>query len=120
MCGGGSLFVSWLEPRPACPRCGLRLDRGEGDHFLGAYAVNFVTAESLLAFFLLIVAVVTWPDVPWDLLLYGGLALMVIAPIAFFPVSRTLWLALDLTFRDPTPDDFIDARTQRENSATSP
>ncbi len=114
-CGSNGLFEGWLKPRQACPSCGLRLDRGEGDHFLGAYTVNFSVAEIALVVFLGLVALVTWPDVPWGFVLYGGLALMVLAPIAFFPVSRTLWLAIDLLFRKPTPSDFVEGSASPEN-----
>ncbi|HEX7049538.1 MAG TPA: DUF983 domain-containing protein [Longimicrobiales bacterium] len=105
-CGSGDLFRSWLRTRPHCRGCGLLLDRGESDFFIGAYTVNFVTAELLLVAFLALIAGVTWPDVPWSFIYYGGIALMVIAPIAFFPFSRTLWLAIDLAFRPATAAEF--------------
>jgi hypothetical protein len=40
------------------------------------------------------------------MLLYGGVALMVILPVLFYPLSKTLFLAFDLIFRPPIPDDF--------------
>lgn len=91
---------------PVCPRCGLRTDRGEADHFIGAYTVNFVTAEVAAALAMLGVLLATWPDVPWRLLLWGGVTLMILLPIAFYPFSRTLWLAVDVTFRPPHEGDF--------------
>lgn len=51
---------------------------------------------------LLGVVVLTWPSPPWRLLQYGGIALMVLAPIIFSPFSKTLFLAFDLLFRPPT------------------
>lgn len=48
----------------------------------------------------------TWPHPPWNLLLYGGAALMLIAPFLFYPFSKTLFLAFDLIFRPPSPEDF--------------
>lgn len=112
-CGAGSLFESYTRLRPACATCGLRLDRGEADYFLGAFTVNFVTAELLLVALLAIVVVLSWPEVPWAPLLRAGIALMILAPILFFPVSRTLWLALDLTFREARPEDFARADRPR-------
>jgi hypothetical protein len=38
-------------------------------------------------------------------MLWGGIPLMLITPIAFFPLSRTLWIALDLVFRPAEPHD---------------
>ena len=106
LCGGSGLFDGWIEPKDACPRCQLKLNRGEGDFFLGAYTLNFIGVELLLATFLLLAVVLTWPDVPWSALLWAGAPLMVAAPVVFYPVTRTVWLALDLTMRPPGPMDF--------------
>lgn len=113
LCGAGGLFHRWVEPRPACPRCQLRLDRGEGDFFLGAYVINFVVAELILAAFLALAVWWTWPAVPWDVLVWVGAPLMVLAPVLFYPVSRTLWLAIDLAMRPPTPLDFPEPGSDR-------
>jgi hypothetical protein len=52
-----------------------------------------------------VVLVVTWPDPPWALLQYGGIALMVLVPFLFYPFSKTLFLAFDLIFRPPTSEE---------------
>lgn len=106
LCGGSSLFDGWVEPKDACPRCQLKLNRGEDDFFLGAYTLNFIGVELLLAAFLLLAVVVTWPDIPWTGLLWVGAPLMVLAPIVFYPVTRLVWLAIDLVMRPPGPMDF--------------
>jgi uncharacterized protein (DUF983 family) len=106
LCGGGSLFRHWVEPRSSCPRCQLKLDRGEADFFLGAYTLNFVAVQLVLVGYLLLTVSLTWPDVPWSMLLWVGGGVVVLTPIALYPVSRTLWLAIDLTMRPPTPADF--------------
>ena len=106
LCGSGGVFTGWVEPRSSCPRCQLKLDRGEGDFFLGAYTLNFIGVELLLALFLFAGVVLTWPDVPWRGLLWVGAPLVVLAPILFYPVARLLWLAVDLSMRPPTPLDF--------------
>lgn len=106
LCRGGDLFVHWLRMRPVCPRCGLKTDRGEADAFIGGYTVNFVTAEVTAAALMLVTLLATWPDVPWRALMLGGVALMVLLPILFFPFSRTVWLAIDLSFRPPREEDF--------------
>jgi hypothetical protein len=38
-------------------------------------------------------------------MLYAGIPLMVLMPIVFFPFSRTIWIAFDLTFRPAEPHD---------------
>jgi hypothetical protein len=75
------------------------LDRGEEDHFLGAYVLNLVLAEAVPALAVLAVAFLTWPEVPWTRLAWVAVSLAVLCPFLFYPFSRTLWLALDSTFR---------------------
>lgn len=97
-CGTHWLLVHWLKPRPACAECGQSLERLEegGGHYLGSLVLNFAVAESLLALVVLVTILTTWPSPPWSLLVYGGAALAVIAPFAFYPFSKLLWLAIDL------------------------
>lgn len=47
----------------------------------------------------------TWPRPPWDAMFWGGIALMILLPILFFPLSKTLWLAFDFMFRPSVPGD---------------
>jgi uncharacterized protein (DUF983 family) len=105
-CGGGPLFSYWVRMREYCPVCGLRLERGEAGYQVGAYMFNIVAAELIFAAIFLGVLVYTWPTPPWDELLYGGVAIMIAAPFMFYPFSQTLFLAFDLIFRPPAPEDF--------------
>lgn len=97
-CGGRGILAGWFRLRDRCPTCGLALDRGEhSDFWLGAYAINLVVAESLAAIIALVVLWAAWPRyVPAQV---TGMILVVLLPAAFFPFSRTLWLAWDLAFR---------------------
>jgi uncharacterized protein (DUF983 family) len=104
-CGGRPLFTGWLKMRATCPHCQLILDRGEPDYFLGGYTVNFVTAELLIVAGGAASIVLTWPDVPWSLITWALVVLMILAPILFYPFAKTLWLAIDLIFRPLTLGD---------------
>lgn len=108
-CGGRGIFRSYLHARDACPACGLRLDRGERDFFIGAYTINLIVAELIVFFGGLAALVVTWPDVPWTLLTWGLAAAVVIAPVLLYPFSKQLWLACDLVFRPAESADFGEA-----------
>ena len=55
---------------------------------------------------LLLALLVTRPDPPWTWILVGGANLMVVLPLSFYPLSKTLWLAIDLAFRPTQPEDF--------------
>ncbi|MEX2529240.1 MAG: DUF983 domain-containing protein [Gemmatimonadota bacterium] len=104
-CGGGPLFRRWVLMRDMCPRCHLKLDRGESDYFIGSYTVNFVVAELLICAGALAGILLTWPDVPWTALKWGLMATIAPVPVLFYPFAKTLWLALDLTFRPVTLND---------------
>ena len=110
-CGAGPVIARWIHTRPACPRCRLRLDRGEPDYFLGAIVFNMAFAEGLFAAALLAVLLWTWPNPPWDALYYGGIVGLIVAPILFYPYSKLLWLAFDLLFRPLRPEDFEPPRS---------
>jgi hypothetical protein len=60
----------------------------------------------------LLVLLLTWPTPPWNILLYGGMAMMVIAPFLFFPFSKTIFLAFDLIFRPATHQELEGARPE--------
>jgi uncharacterized protein (DUF983 family) len=104
-CGGGSLFRSWLQLKEVCPDCDLRTDRWEPDYFLGSFVINFVVAELLICAGALLGILLTWPDVPWVALKWGLILFMIPTPALFYPYAKTLWLAIDLTFRPLTLAD---------------
>jgi uncharacterized protein (DUF983 family) len=101
-CGGARVLRSWFKLRHHCEKCGIRLDRGEvDDYFLGGMFFNIVLAEVVFALVLLVVVVIMWPNVPWAGVEYSLIVAMIAAPIVLYPVSRLMWLALDLLLRPP-------------------
>ncbi|MGD8360123.1 MAG: DUF983 domain-containing protein [Gemmatimonadota bacterium] len=116
-CEGGPLFSRWVKMRGSCPSCQLLLDRGEGDYFLGGYTINFLASELFIVLGAGVGIVLTWPDVPWRLLTWSLVLLMLVAPVIFYPFAKTLWLATDLIFR---PLTLKDLEGHGENSPTDP
>lgn len=104
-CGGEPIFRSWFRMRPYCPACGIPLERGESGYQVGSYMFNIIASELIFAIVFIVVLIATWPDPPWNLLQYGGIALMVLAPFLLYPFSKTLFLAFDLLFRPATPEE---------------
>jgi len=92
---------------PNCPVCGLGLERGEQGYWLGAYFFNLMAMETVFSIWVLVFLLETWPNPPWDLLQATTIILMLVVPFAFFPYSKTLFLAFDLLVRPPTDQDFI-------------
>ena len=101
-CGGRKVLQSWFKLNHRCTTCGIRLDRGEtDDYYVGGIFFNIVLAELFFAFVLLVAVIVMWPNVPWVGVEYSLVIAMIAAPIALYPVSRLMWLALDLLLRPP-------------------
>jgi len=91
--------------RTRCPVCRLPLERGEEGYQVGSYMFNIIASELVFAAAFLLVVVITWPEPPWEILLYGGVALMLILPFLLFPFTKTFFLAFDLVFRPPTSEE---------------
>jgi uncharacterized protein (DUF983 family) len=106
-CGGRALFEGFFRMKPRCPTCGMLLERGESDYFLGGYTLNLIAVEILLALGFLVVVVATWPNPPWDGLMWGGVILSILGAVFCYPFAKTTWLAVDLMFRPPHREDFI-------------
>lgn len=108
-CGAAHIRRRWLTFLPACHACGLRLERGEEDHWLGAYLINFIVIELLIVIAMTVVILRTWPSVRWEIVVYGALIPAVPGPILTYPFAKNVWLAIDLLMRPPEPADFAPA-----------
>jgi uncharacterized protein (DUF983 family) len=112
VCGSGGLFERWFRMKERCPRCGYRFEREEG-FFLGAVVVNLAVAELLMAL-LCIVPVIylsaTRPEASLWPVIAGGLVAAVVAPLFFYPFSKTIWVALELMLRPAGSDEPTDNR----------
>jgi uncharacterized protein (DUF983 family) len=99
-CGGGHILRGWFGLKERCPTCGLRLERGEEeDYYLGGMLLNIILVFVIFAVAFLGALLIMWPDVHWDALEYVLGGAMIILPIALYPVSRVLWLAIDRIIR---------------------
>ena len=101
VCGAGQLFTRWFRMKERCPGCGYRFEREEG-FFLGAYVINLAFAQGmviLLAVVPLILRLANDPDASIVPFILGGIIGAVVAPIVFYPWSKTVWTAFDLMLR---------------------
>ncbi len=99
--------MTWSRLVPNCPVCGLGLERGEEGYWLGAYFFNLMAVETVFTVWVVGFLVWTWPTPPWTFFQISTAVLMLIVPFAFFPYSKTLFLAFDLLVRPPGEEDFI-------------
>jgi uncharacterized protein (DUF983 family) len=104
-CGGGPVMRHWFKMRDRCGNCGLAIERGERDYFIGSMMFNLAVSEMIFAIAFVTIMLVMWPNVPWDTLEWAAPAGMLAAPFVFFPFSKLAWLGFDILLRPVTPDE---------------
>jgi len=119
VCGQGKLFRRWFTMLQRCPQCDLKFERLEG-HWIGAVAVNTMVTFGIMFVALGVVMIVAYPEYPIRTMLAVLLPIPILAPLLLFPVARTFWMAMDLLFRPPEPEEihseFLPGRAEPENS----
>jgi uncharacterized protein (DUF983 family) len=109
ICGQRHLFRRWFRLIERCPNCGLRFVREEG-HRVGDFGLNVVVTFAALLVTLLAFTLVTWPSLPVGPAVITAVAVVIVVPFVFYPWSRMLWLAFDLSV-NPLRDGEISGRT---------
>lgn len=104
VCGHGRLFKRWVNMVEDCPRCRLHFERIEG-HWIGAVAMNTVVSFGLLLVTIVVGLVLSLPDPKAAPLLIAALGVALVTPIAFYPFSKTLWTAIDVSMRPLEPGE---------------
>lgn len=108
---GGRAFESWFRMKDHCDRCGLRFEREEG-YWVGAVIINTtVTFGTFLVIFLSLV-LGTWPDVPWETVMGVTVVANAAVPVALYPISKTVWLALELSWHPLEAEELALARSR--------
>ena len=102
------MLQHYFRMRERCARCGLRIERGEQDYFIGSMMFNLVLAELLFAVGFVTTLIVAWPRVPWDTLEWAAPLGMAAAPFVLFPFSKLVWLGSDILLRPVTRDEVND------------
>jgi uncharacterized protein (DUF983 family) len=107
-CGGRrAFFTGWFEKQETCRTCGISWRRGYEGFELGAMAISAVVCLGLLVVGLTIGVVLTLPDVAvLPLLLILGVGAIAL-PIVVYPLSYTIWQAVDLAMRPPVLGDAV-------------
>lgn len=81
-----------------CPRCGLHFERIEG-HWVGAIGINTIVSFAALGIVVIIGLLLTYPDGSTLRLILIAVATGLIGPTIFYPMSKTLWTAIDIVMR---------------------
>lgn len=81
-----------------CPNCGLHFERIEG-HWIGAIGINTIVSFAVLGIVVIVGLILTYPDGSTLRLILVAVATAVIGPTVFYPMSKTLWTAIDVAMR---------------------
>ena len=103
VCGGRKIFDGWYALKSNCPSCGYRFERESG-YWVSAIIVNTAVTFALFGIFFVGVMLFTFPDVSWGPVLLIGAITNVIFPVFFYPMSKTLLMAVDL-WTHPLPPE---------------
>ena len=109
VCGLSLLTSRWVRVKGTCPRCQFPIERKEG-HFVGGVGMNTIVTFGVVLIGLLIAIAVSAPEPlqPGRVSLILG-TIAVVTTIVFYPVSKTLWSAIDLAMTPLEPGE-VDAR----------
>lgn len=93
----GNLLVSarWTKLPDACDRCGIKLERKEGQ-FVGAVGINTILSFGVMLGVMLTGVALTAPDIAIGPLVIATGAAALTAPLFLLPLSKTIWNAIDL------------------------
>jgi uncharacterized protein (DUF983 family) len=104
-CGDGPVLNGFNSVHDRCSGCGFRFCRSDDDYFSGAMFFGMLIGEGLAVLGIAAAIAITWPDVPWSLLQYGIPLVLLGVMIVLFPVSRVVWLAVDVLLRPVQPSE---------------
>ena len=103
--------MSWFRMKHHCDICGLGFEREPG-YWVGAVIINTtVTFATFIGLFLVLV-LATWPEVPWGTVMGVTIVANAAIPVAFYPISMTVWLALEMSWH-PLETAEIEAAASR-------
>lgn len=104
-CGEGATLRVRGSILPRCTVCNFRYERSDENYFAGAMFFGLLFGEFIFAVAFLILVVSMWPNVPWDTLTWAVPLGMVAVLIVWIPISRVVWLSIDVMVRPVQPHE---------------
>jgi len=98
-------FLGWFKRQEQCRNCGHGYRRGDHAFELGAVTANMILTFGSILIAILLTVVLTLPDISIPLVVGVSCAIALVGPLVYYPVSYTLWQAIDLIMRPPTPGE---------------
>jgi uncharacterized protein (DUF983 family) len=92
-------FTGWFAKQERCRRCAMPWRRGDVGFELGAATVNTIITFSIVIVGVAIGVIATSPDIAVVPIVIGLVVACVVIPVVVYPVSYTLWQAIDVAVR---------------------
>ena len=104
-CGSRKIFTNWAKIKHNCPKCNFHFERIEG-HWVGAIGINTILTFATLLISLIVGLVITFPEFPTTKLIIINTVVALTSSIFYFPISKTLWTAIDIAMRPIQEEEF--------------
>jgi uncharacterized protein (DUF983 family) len=98
-----AFFVGWFGRVEQCRRCGHGYRRGDNAFEWGAVTANIIMTFLLIMISIVVAVVLTLPDLSVWWIVGPAAVVALIGPALLYPVSFTVWQAIDLWMRPPSP-----------------
>ena len=92
-------FTSWFKQGDRCVGCGVKRTRDTDGHELGSMTIASVLNIVLIMAAIGIAVAITAPDVPVLTLSIVLASAALVFPVLTWPITHTLWMAIDLIVR---------------------
>ncbi len=107
VCGGrGAFFTSWFEKAPSCQTCGLQWRRESPRFEASAGSTAIFLVFGLLTLVMTPIVVLSWPNLAPLALGMELLAAGTLLSVLIYPVSFTVWQAIDISKRPVEPEHY--------------
>jgi uncharacterized protein (DUF983 family) len=104
-CGGAPVMRWNGSILRRCKSCNFRFERSDESYFSGAMFFGLLMGEFVYGVSLLIIVWSMSPNVPWDTLMWAGPLGVLLVMIFIIPVSRVVWLSIDVMVRPVQPEE---------------
>jgi uncharacterized protein (DUF983 family) len=95
-------FHGWFGRQEQCRKCGHGFRRGDHAFELGATTANIILTFFGVLVTTLVAVIVGLPGLEVFWVVGPAAAVALVGPAVFYPISFTLWQAIDLWMRRPT------------------
>jgi uncharacterized protein (DUF983 family) len=107
-CGEGRVLSGRGSIIPRCSACNFRYERSDENYWAGAMFFGYLFGAFVFAITLLVIIVSLWPNVPWDTMQWAIPLGMGLFLLVWVPVSRVVWLSIDVMVRPVQPSELED------------